>query len=117
MSQVDDRPAARPGAGVLELTVQAAGRCTVIALEGELCLVSEGVLDHCLGVVVETGCRHVVLDLSGLSFVDARGLSCLVKAARAMKRRGGSLELRSPQPWPYHVLDVAGLAGMVDAGN
>jgi anti-anti-sigma factor len=117
MSQVFDRPDRSAPTGDLELTVQAAGRRTVIALEGELSVSGESVLRHCLDVVIETGCRHVVLDLSGLSSVDARALSSLVRVARFMRRRGGTLELRSSRPWPYDVVGDAGLSSLLASGT
>lgn len=101
MSQVFDHTTGSAAGRSLEITVRSVGPCTVIALEGEFTSAGEPVLRDCLEAVMGTGCRQVVLDLADLAFGEPDGLSALVRSARLVKRRGGTLELRSERPWPY----------------
>ena len=55
------------------------------------------------------GRRRVVLDLSGVSFVDASGLGALVAGGAALRREGGALVLRSPSLGLVRLLKLTGL--------
>ena len=53
--------------------------------------------------------RLLLLDLSGLSFCDARGLSALVQIANHADRAGCRYGLIAPQPWVARVLRICRL--------
>jgi anti-anti-sigma factor len=66
---------------VLHMTVKRGeGRGVRLLLEGELDLLSGPELAHALDVVALDG-EDVIVDLSGLDFVDASGLRALLEAA------------------------------------
>ena len=51
-----------------------------------------------------------VIDVSGVTFLDCRGLGLLVRLARAARRRGARPVLRRPPRMVRRVLDLAGAA-------
>jgi anti-sigma B factor antagonist len=48
----------------------------------------------------------LVVDLSGVTFIDASGLGVLVDSARWLGRDGRTLVLRDPSPWTRRLLDI-----------
>jgi anti-sigma B factor antagonist len=67
------------------------GRAT-ISVEGELDLYSSPELKAQLAAL-PNDLQHLVLDLTGLTFIDSAGLAVLVFAARKLRGRGGSVRL------------------------
>lgn len=51
----------------------------------------------------------LVLDLSGVDFMDSSGLGLVMGRLRTMKRTGGSLVVHEPSDEVLRILDMAGL--------
>ncbi|MFF5158030.1 STAS domain-containing protein [Streptomyces sp. NPDC000348] len=76
---------------------------TAVLSDGFL-LTLTGTLDHLTGArltsslrtVLQTSAPIVWLELSGLSFIDSTGLTCLLRARRAVSAAGGHLALIAP---------------------
>ena len=66
----------------------------MLALSGELDVVSAPELELCLNEVMAESHDRVVLDLSGLAFVDSAGVSVLIKARKDAELSGRTLVLR-----------------------
>lgn len=84
--------------GLLNVVTETAGDGTVtVELEGELDVYSAGDLYNQLREA-EAGARDMVVDLSGLEFIDCAGLHQLVEACHRAEARGGRLTLvKGPQ--------------------
>ncbi len=52
---------------------------------------------------------HVVIDLSGVTFLDSSVLDVLVVQRTRLVATFGSLELQRPRPWSRKVLEAVGL--------
>jgi len=86
-----------------------------LRLSGELDLATAPWLrDHLAGIAAN-GAECVVVDVSGLSFIDSTGLSVLVDGWKRLRERGGDLVLESPSPAVAKVLDIAGLKDVFHA--
>ena len=97
-----------PGALAVERRV--AGDTLVFALRGELDLATRDLLHDALGEIDEGPPRRLVLDLSGLTFIDASGLHLLLSLAQRCRRAGPALEL-VPGPSSVHeAFEITGLA-------
>lgn len=69
-----------------------AGR-TIVAATGEVDVYTAPVLDEALTSAVSGGATRVVVDLSGVDFLDSTGLSVLVKALKRVRDSDGSLDV------------------------
>ncbi|MEU6121923.1 STAS domain-containing protein [Streptomyces sp. NPDC047123] len=67
--------------------------CAVIRLSGELDQASEKFFMDTLGGLVDAGHRHIILDVTALTFCDSRGLNCLLALHWLLRRRTGALML------------------------
>src|SRR5947209_197178 len=71
----------------------------LLALYGELDVASANVLERKLMMAEASGTNRLVLDLSGLDFLDGAGLETLLRAQRRWMRRGRDFALlRGPRP-------------------
>jgi anti-anti-sigma factor len=81
-----------------------------VAISGEVDLLSVGELERWLRrVIAESGCRTIVLDIGGVEFLAARGVSVLLAAKRAAEEAGRDLQVRNAQGLPAKVLRLLGL--------
>jgi anti-anti-sigma factor len=84
------------------------GRTVVIPI-GEIDLASR---DH-LRSVLEAIDGDVIVDLTGLSYLDSSGIGVLVAQRNRLTANGGSLQLRDPQPAVRQVLEIVGLEAWI----
>lgn len=66
------------GAGRLEITTRAHDRSWLVSVWGEIDLATVGTLEAELAKLES---RPIILDLSGVSFIDSTGLTLLVRTA------------------------------------
>jgi anti-anti-sigma factor len=80
----------------LEVDISRAGHTDVLDVRGELDAGSALALAGPLTDIANDGDSHVVLDLSGLSFMDSTGMSVLLNARRRLTRQGRNLLVVCP---------------------
>ncbi len=85
-----------PGVPALRTTVERSGRSVLVCVHGELDLATASRLRQALLGAAGDGPADLVVDLSGVTFVDATGLGALLRAAEAVRVAGGELRLASP---------------------
>lgn len=77
------------------------GSLRVVAMSGDLDLASRAAaLEACTSVHHQ----EVLVDLSGLRFIDCAGYGGLVAATAALERRGGSMVMSNPAGEPRRLL-------------
>ena len=79
-----------------------------ITLEGELDLATVSALEAALREPVDPHRR--VLDLRGLTFMDSTGLQTILRANRAARRAGWSLQIVAGPPAVQRVFEICGVA-------
>ncbi|MBW3557532.1 MAG: STAS domain-containing protein [Actinobacteria bacterium] len=80
-----------------------------LAVFGDVDAVSAPELEARLSHALDTGCDEVVLDLSGLRFIDSSGLSVLVGVHKQLRDAGRELVIASPPPAARRIFDISGL--------
>jgi anti-sigma B factor antagonist len=86
-----------------------------LALDGDVDLTSGQAVRDAVCEALDAGARDVVLDLSGVSFLDSTGLNALLNTARDVDRRGAKLSCKAPHGGePRVVIDLAGVAKLLN---
>jgi anti-sigma B factor antagonist len=81
----------------------------IAKLRGELDIYNApGLRERLLGILAERVPR-LILDLSGLAFIDSTGISVLVAAERRAHELGGTFSLVGPRKMVAKVLNVTSL--------
>jgi stage II sporulation protein AA (anti-sigma F factor antagonist) len=86
----------------------------VLALFGELDVVSAPRLEQVLDEVLGQPHARVMLDLNRLRFVDSAGVSVLIRAKQRAATEGHTLVLRRPTEQLERVFAVVGLADWLE---
>jgi anti-anti-sigma factor len=79
--------------------------------EGEVDLFTAGQLAEAANAAMGNGAARLVIDLSGVTFIDSTGLRTVLEVHRAARRRGLDLVLR---PGGDRVQRVFALSGLLD---
>ncbi|MGC9669029.1 STAS domain-containing protein [Planosporangium sp. 12N6] len=96
----------------LRMTVVASGAESVrVAVIGEVDYVNAPRLKSLLWwVLAEFGPRDIVVDLSGVSFLDSTGRGALLHGWRLAREKDCRLTVADPQPRVLAMLRIAGVA-------
>jgi anti-sigma B factor antagonist len=105
---IDDSPSIPFSAALQSLDGSA-----VFVVVGELDMDTVPELIRVIDPLVEDGPSEVVLDFSGLSFIDSSGIAALVRAQNRLHEQSRRLVVRSPQSQAVRVLEVVGLSGFI----
>jgi anti-sigma B factor antagonist len=99
------------GGGSVQLSVHAVSvrEVTVLALDGELDLVSAPVLRQHVVAEVAGGHRWLVLDLTGLTYLDSAGIGQVVAALKRARSHDGDLQVVVPEPRVRRVFELCDL--------
>lgn len=65
----------------------------VLPLEGEIDLHVSPRLENSLNSILKKRPDHVVVDLSGVTFIDSSGMAVLIRVMQSMKEYGGRLTI------------------------
>jgi anti-anti-sigma factor len=78
-----------------------------LALAGRLDTHTAPELDKALnGVLVRSGIKRLVFELSQLEYLSSAGIRCFIRARKAIEPHGGTVAIVNPQPAVRKVLDI-----------
>lgn len=80
-----------------------------VAASGELDIYSAPELSDVIDGYIDAGVKEVVLDLSGIEFLDSTGLSAFLAAHQRLESEGGKLVLEGPGAVITRMFDLTGL--------
>lgn len=93
----------------LSLTTSALGESTIVEVDGVVDLSTSPSLRARLIDAIQAGCRELVVDCTGVGFVDSSGLGVLIGARRRQRANGGEFTLIVP---PGVVRDLFTITGL-----
>lgn len=89
-------------------------RHTVLALDGEIDLVSAATVRESLAAIVNDHTdRTVVIDLRDVTFMDSSGVGALLSAYRPLKLQQRPLLVAEPQPIVARVLGITNVERLI----
>src|SRR5687768_18029246 len=95
----------------LDVEVSPAAYGAIVTIAGELDLATVGRLRAALASDLVAQAAAIVVDLSGVTFMDSTGLSELLRFEREASDRGRPLAIACPEGAARLLLDVTGIAG------
>ncbi len=87
---------------------------TVLWLRGDHDVATVGGLSEWVTDAIAADTDDVVVDLSGVTFMDGSTVGVLVRAHDLLRTCSRSLVVRSPSRCARRVIDVCGLSGLVE---
>jgi anti-sigma B factor antagonist len=89
-----------------------AGDVPIVAVSGEVDVYSAPALKDNITELLQSGVNTLIVDLSGVAFLDSTGLGALVEARAATSDAGGSLPLVCSQERILKLFTITGLDGV-----
>jgi anti-sigma B factor antagonist len=93
----------------MEHTTRQEGNVVVLSLKGEMDVASAPTAMEIFQGIVEGGKPQLLVDLSGISFMDSTGLGVFVKVFKQLQKAGGSVKFACPQPLVSKVFTITGM--------
>ena len=100
----------------MQIEVESGADETVVRVVGDLDLATETAMRDPLVKAAESS-QRVVVDATGLGFVDSSGLRALLVGREHCEAAGGQLVLRNASPALLRLVEVTGLAGVLQVEN
>jgi anti-anti-sigma factor len=97
----------------LSLTHQNVAGGVLVTVTGEVDATNADRLEAYLSEVRAPG-QNVILDLSGLTFMDSRGLHVLLRLHGAVRTQQARLSLAAVHDWPARLLQITGIWDALD---
>jgi anti-sigma B factor antagonist len=89
-----------------------AGDVPIVAVSGEVDVYSAPALKDNITELLQSGVTTLIVDLSGVAFLDSTGLGALVEARAATSDAGGSLPIVCSQERILKLFTITGLDGV-----
>jgi len=64
--------------------------------------------------LVDAGCRHLIIDLAAVSYIDSASIGCLMDIHRLLNDRGGRVRVSGLQPRVETMISMTGLHKIID---
>ncbi len=81
----------------MEHSIRAENNVTIIELEGEIDVRCAPQLKKLIQQLIDDGDVQILVDLSGVPFMDSTGLGIFVNAFKQLQRTGGGVKFTNPQ--------------------
>jgi anti-anti-sigma factor len=88
---------------------------TRLDLAGVLCTLTVQRVRDLIAEVAEVSPAPVAIDMSGVTFIDGRGLSLMLTTQERLAARGLGCEIVNPSPVVRRLFDVVGLQSLLSA--
>ncbi len=98
----------------LAVTIRATHDLVTVSVRGELDIATAPILVDAFDAARLEDPSLVVVDVGGLRFVDAHGLSVLIAARRSLRSRSADLVVRDPSAMLQKMLAITGLASLAE---
>lgn len=102
------------GQDLFDISTRWAPHGVVVIALGDIDMLTAPVLGGTLSAIVDEGHRDVVLDLTGVAFMDAAGLGIVASTTARLHAAGGMFAVRSPGPMVRQLLDLTDFGGLVE---
>jgi anti-sigma B factor antagonist len=93
----------------ITLTTEQTDGASVVTVVGEVDVHTAPQLDEALTALVEAANYRLIVDLSGVEFLDSTGLGVLVKALKRVREHDGSLDVVASADRITKVFRITGL--------
>jgi anti-sigma B factor antagonist len=99
----------------LEITAETRNEGTILRLRGRLTIDSSPAFrDHLLAVLGGQSAQALVIDMSGVSYLDVSGIATLVEGLKIARNRQNSLRLTGLQERVLHLFEFTGLLDLFE---
>ncbi len=85
----------------------------ILELAGDLTYANREEFKGAVDFLRQKGCRHLILDMAGVRFVDSSGLGLLALVSQNFKLTQGRVSLLRPQSYVREIMNLANIAQLM----
>lgn len=97
----------------MDITQRAVKDATVLDLKGDLTYSNRAAFKTAVEQVKSRGCRHLIVNLEQVRFVDSSGLGMLVLLSQSFKLQQSRVSLLKPQNYVREIMSLANIPKMI----
>ncbi|MCB0279386.1 MAG: STAS domain-containing protein [Calditrichaeota bacterium] len=100
----------------MDISVEEIGQVTVLKLSGNIVGGPESItVNQTLANLISDKKVRVILDLSGIDFMNSSGLGVIIHSANQLKQNNGSLRLANVSDKIKHIMKITKLDSVFDS--
>jgi len=85
----------------------------ILDVVGDLTYANRAVFKAAVEKAKQAGCRHLIMNLEQVRFVDSAGLGLLVLVSQSFKLQQAQLSMLKPQSYVREILSLANISKMI----
>lgn len=85
----------------------------ILELTGDLTFANREQFKTAVEAIREKGCRHLILNMAGVRFVDSSGLGLLALASQHFNLRQGTVSMVQPQTHVREIMTLANITQLI----
>ena len=97
----------------MDITQRAVKGATVLDLKGDLTYSTRAVFKTAIEQVKNSSCRHLIVNMEQVRFVDSSGLGLLVLVSQTFKLQQAQISLLKPQSYVREIMSLANIPKMI----
>lgn len=97
----------------MDIQQQTARKAAILSLRGEFTFAARRTFVEAVEQAYATGCRHLILNLEGVRFVDSAALGVLAVTQHRCSLDNRRFSLVSPQPYVQEIFKLASLDQLI----
>jgi anti-anti-sigma factor len=97
----------------MEITERPVPNGMILELAGDLTYSNREQFKTAVEAVWQKGCRHLILHMGGVRFLDSSGLGLLALASQDFKASQGTVSIAEPQSYVREILVLANISKLI----
>jgi anti-anti-sigma factor len=97
----------------MDITQRAVKGATVLDLKGDLTYSNRAAFKTAVEQVKNSNCRHLIVNMEQVRFVDSSGLGLLVLVSQTFKLQQAQISLLKPQSYVREIMSLANIPKMI----
>ena len=99
----------------MKFSTRKSGDVVIIDIQGKI-LLGEGDVEikEAVDDLLRKGVNNILLNLAKVPYIDSAGLGEIIRCFTALRRKGGSFKLLSPNPRIIDLLNITNLLNVFD---
>ena len=93
----------------MQITERRVGQATILDLRGELTYANRGTFKGAVEHSKQAGCRHLIVNMAGVRFLDSSALGMLALLSQSFKASQGMISLLNPQSYVREIITLSNL--------
>lgn len=97
----------------MQIKERTASQGIILDVEGDLTYANQAVFKAAVEKVKQTGCRHLIVNLEQVRFVDSAGLGLLVLVSQSFKLLQAQVSILKPQSYVREIMSLANIPKLI----